>query len=397
MTAVPAPLRVAQLVETLDAGGAEALAVDIAGALSARGHDSHLLVARGDGPFRARVSRDVRFHDLDRPRRDGGQAFRVAYFLGTCRRLEAHLRAHRVEVLQTHLPKANFLGLVMAWRGVCRVYPTVHNNREFDYGDQAGALRRAARREGYRRLVAACPAVIAVSGQVRESIAEQLSLPAARRERIVVVPNGVRQVAAPAAGERARLREALGVAPDQVLVVGAGRLTRQKNFARLVEALALLGEGAPGWRCVIAGEGELRPALEAQVAAAGLQGRVTLAGLVEDLPSLLGAADIFCLPSLFEGLPLVLLEAMGAGLPVAAFAIDGVTDVVADGAQARLAAPDDAAALAGVLRALLADAGERRRLGEAARREVEARHGFAAVIDRLESLYRGQAAAAADR
>jgi len=336
---------VAQLVETLDAGGAEALAVDIAGALAARGHDAHLLVARGDGPFRSRVAREVRFHDLDRPRRDGNQAFRIAYFLGTCRRLEAHLRANRVEVLQTHLPKANFLGLVMAWRGVCRVLPTVHNNREFDYGDKAGPLRRAARREGYRRLLAACPAVIAVSDQVRDSLAAQLSLSATRRDRIVVVPNGVRPVAPQGPEERARRRAALGVTEDQVLVVGAGRLTRQKNFARLVEALALLGAGAPDWRCVIAGDGELRADLEARIAAAGLAGRVRLPGLVDDLPGLLAAADVFCLPSLFEGLPLVLLEAMAAGLPTAAFAIDGVTDVVAEGAQARLAAPDDAAAL----------------------------------------------------
>jgi glycosyltransferase involved in cell wall biosynthesis len=387
VTGIHAPLRVAQLIEAMDAGGAEALAVDIAGALAARGHVSHLIVARGDGPFRSRVAAGVAFHDLDRPRNDGNQAFRLAYFLGTCRRLDAHLRAHRIEVLQTHLPKANFLGLAMAWRGVCRVYPTVHNNREFDYGDSAGPLRRAARREAYRRMLSGCRAVIAVSDQVRESLAQQLAVPPARRGRIVVVPNGVRLPHRPDDATRSRWRAEQGVAADQVLVVGAGRLTRQKNFSRLVEALALLGPNTPDWRCVIAGEGELKSALEAQVAAAGLAGRITLPGLVENLPSLLAAADVFCLPSLFEGLPLVLLEAMGAGLPTAAFAIDGVTDVVADGVHARLASADDAASLAAALGALLADTGERRRLGEAARRAAEAKHGFATVVDRLEGIY----------
>lgn len=387
MTGTAEPMRVAQLVESLDAGGAEALAVDIAAALAERGHRSHLVVARSDGPFRARVPSAVHLHDMVRPRTDGSQVGRIAYFLETCRRLEVYLRAQRIEVLQTHLPKANFLGLVMAWRGVCRVHPTVHNNREFDYGDDAGPVRRAVRREAYRRMLGYCSSVIAVSDQVRDSLVQQLAVPASRQDRIVVVPNGVRLTDPPDAASRTQRRSELGVAANQVLVIGAGRLVRQKNFARLVEALGQLGPAVPDWHCVIAGEGELRSALEAQVVAAGLSDRISLPGLVEDLPSLLLAADVFCLPSLFEGLPLVLLEAMGAGLPTAAFAIDGVTDVVADGVHARLATADDAASLAAALGALLADAGERRRLGEAARRVVEAKHGFAAVVDRLERIY----------
>ena len=78
---------------------------------------------------------------------------------------------------------------------------------------------------------------------------------------------------------------------------------------------------------------------------------------------------------------------MGAGLPTVAFGIDGVTDVVADGAHARLAAPDDAASLAAALAALLGDGAERRRLGAAAREAARAKHGFEAVVDRLEDIY----------
>jgi glycosyltransferase involved in cell wall biosynthesis len=381
-------MRIAQLVEALDAGGAEALAVDIAGALAARGHDSHLVVARGDGPFLNRLSPTVAFHDLKRPRRDGNQAYRILYFLETCRRLESLLRAHRIEVLQTHLPKANFLGLVMAWRGVCRVYPTVHNNREFDYGDDAGNLKRALRRFGYRRMLKTCQGVIAVSEQVRDSLADQLGTSASQKARILVVPNGVHVVAPVSTTERARLRASLGVTDRQVLIVGAGRLTRQKNFARLIEALGLLKPAGTDWRCIIAGDGELRAEYEAQIAAAALGRHVRLIGLCGDVPGLFAAADIFCLPSLFEGLPLVLLEAMGAGLPTVAFEIDGVTDVVSEGIQARLAAPDDAGSLARALTALLVDAPQRQRLGAAARARVEERHAFDTLLNRLESAYR---------
>ncbi len=388
MTAGRKVLRVAQLVERLDAGGAEALAVDIAGALAGRGHESHLVVASEAGPFRARVAPDVVFHTLDRPRRDGGQAYRLLYFAETCRRLETWLRARRIEVLQTHLPKANFLGLAMAWRGVCRVYPTVHNNREFDYGDNAGRVKRRLRRAAYRQMLGRCSAVIAVSEQVKSSLATELGLPPGGGQAIRVVRNGVR-VAAPATGvERAAARARWGIAEGQTLVVGVGRLTGQKNFAALVAALGRLDRGRGDWRCIIAGDGELKAELVALVGASDLQDRIRLPGLVDDVPGLLAAADVFCLPSSYEGLPLVLLEAMGRGLPVVAFAIDGVTDVVTDGRQARLATPGDIEGLAGALGTLMDDAPGRCALGAAARELVLSRYDFEDVVSNLETVYR---------
>lgn len=388
MNRTPAPLRVAQLVETLESGGAEALAVDIAGALAARGHVSHLIVANGDGAFRQRVAPDVHFRDLERPRRDGNQVYRILYFLETCRRLEALLRSQRIDVVQTHLPKANFLGLAMGWRGVCRVFSTTHNNREFDYGDRAGPLKRRLRRAGYRRMLVHCRGMIAVSGQVKKSLGEQLNLSAADEARIHVVPNGVKLPGPRSGGERRAARAAWGVQDDEILIVGVGRLTPQKNFGALLDALSRLSSRCGRWRCIIAGEGELRPELERQLAETGCGDRVRLAGLVAEVPALLGAADVFCLPSRFEGLPLVLLEAMGSGLPTAAFAIDGVTDVVADGVHARLVRPDDIDGLSAALGALIDDESLRTRLGSAARELVASRYGFDAMIDQLEKVYR---------
>lgn len=383
-----APLRIAQLVETLESGGAEALAVDIAGALAARGHASHLIVAKGDGVFRGRVATGVRLCDLDRPRRDGNQALRVFYFLETCRRLEAMLRALRIDVMQTHLPKANFLGLAMASRRACRVFATTHNNREFDYGDGAGRLKRRLRREGYRQMLTRCDGMIAVSDQVGKSLAGQLRLSPADAGRIRVVPNGVKLPSVRSASARQAARVAWGVGDEEVLVVGVGRLTRQKNFGVLVDALSRLAGPDARWRCVIAGEGELRPDLERRLADAGCGDRIRLAGLVADVPGLLAAADVFCLPSLYEGLPLVLLEAMGAGLPTAAFAIAGVTDVVADGTHARLVPPGDVTGLSAALGALIDDPAARSRMGRAARDLVATRYSFDGMISRLEDLYR---------
>lgn len=389
MTESRAKLRVAQLVEELSVGGAESLAVNIAEALARRGHDSHLIVVRNEGPLSGRVSVDLRFHDLQRPRCHGGQVARVGAFLATSRQLHRTLARERIDVLQTHLPMANFLGLTAAWRGMCRAFPTVHNNREFDYGDSAGPARRALRRQGYRFMVQSCTGVIAVSDLVRTSLADQLGLRDAAMNRISVVRNGVRIPEPAADRERVAARERWAVSPDEVLIVAVGRLTRQKNFGALVEALTHLDQGAVPWRCVIAGEGDLRQELTSQIAERNLADRIVLAGLVTAVDELLVAADVFCLPSIFEGLPLVLLEAMAQGLPVVAFAIDGVTDVVVDGVQARLVASGDVDNLALALGTLAGDANMRRALGESGRRTVRERFDFEGTIDAIEALYHG--------
>lgn len=387
MSAAPATPRVAQLVEVLESGGAEALAVDIANELAVRGRDARMIILKGGGRFQERLAPAVRLHDLRRPRRDGGQAGRIVYFLETARRLEALIRREHIGIVQCHLPKANFLGLMLAMRRSCRVLVTVHNNREFDYGDGAGPLKQRLRRAGYRAMLQRCDALVAVSDQVRVSLLAELRAPAAAGERIVVVPNGVKVPPVPTPEERRAARRAWAVGDDEVLLVGVGRLTVQKDFATLLRALAHLPPDVPAWRCVIAGEGERRADLEVLVSALGLAGRVRLAGLVPDVAGLLRGADAFCLPSRYEGLPLVLLEAMAAGLPVVAFAIPGVAEIVTDGVHARLAAAGDEGALARVLADLLADESLRASLGAAGRQLVSDHYGFDRMVGQLEALY----------
>jgi glycosyltransferase involved in cell wall biosynthesis len=107
----------------------------------------------------------------------------------------------------------------------------------------------------------------------------------------------------------------------------------------------------------------------------------------------LSGADVFCLPSRFEGLPLALLEALAAGLPVCATRIDGVADVVVDGSEAVLVAPDDHGELADGLRRLLGDPVLRQRLGGAGRELACSRYRFDRMMDSLEALYRADGVA----
>lgn len=374
-------MRVAQLVETLNVGGAQRLVVEIAHARAEAGDDSHIIVLAGTGPFSEIVSSRVTVHYLGL-----GHVSRRS-LLTSLRRLDRLIERLGIEVLQTHLPGANYLGLYLAWRGRCRVFPTIHNTREFDYGEADSSLRGYLRRLAYRRLLVHGQAMIAVSEPVKAAMIRELGLEGSWCDRIVAVPNGTVVPPRLSAEEQATVKREFGVNPSATLVVGVGRLSAQKNFGDLIAALEALAGEDLDWHCLIAGEGELENELGRAIAAAGLEQRMELAGRVADVPRLFGAADIFCLPSLWEGLPLALLEALAAGLPVVAYDIDGVADVVTDGAEALLAPAASRDELALNLRRLLADPGRRQAMGQAGRDLVHREFSLEKVSRQLGTLY----------
>ena len=174
------------------------------------------------------------------------------------------------------------------------------------------------------------------------------------------------------------------------MIGNVAALTGHKDHATLVEALALVRPLVPEVRLVIAGEGELRPALEAQVRARGLGDRVVFAGFRRDLDRLLPAFSVFCLSSRLEGLGTSLLDAMAFGVPVVATAAGGIPEAVEDGVTGRLAPPRDPGALAGALADVLGDEARRRAFGAAGRRRFlerfTAEHMVAQTLAVLEEL-----------
>jgi glycosyltransferase involved in cell wall biosynthesis len=165
------------------------------------------------------------------------------------------------------------------------------------------------------------------------------------------------------------------VAADELVVASVGRFEPQKNPLGLIAAFARAAAGRPAMLLVMAGEGSL---LETSRALAGKLGaRVSFPGLIERVPEMLAACDIFALASHWEGAPMAVIEAMAAGLPVVATAVGGVPELVVDGVTGLLTPPGDAAALVAALTALAGDPQRRRRLGaagglRAARFEVSA-------------------------
>lgn len=266
------------------------------------------------------------------------------------------LRAERPSIFHAHLswPLACKYGLVASvLTRVPAVVATAH--LYFD-------LRHRRLLHAQPRLIAACvDRYLAVSRAVADQLIGDFGIPASK---VQIVQNGV-SIARFSRPANAALRAefVLGTSPVVLMV---GRLEKQKGQRYLIEAATQIQEA----RFIFVGEGPDRAALEAQAQALGVGERVAFLGHREDIPDLLACCDLFVLPSLYEGLPLAILEAMAAGKPVIASDIRGNDEVVINGETGLLVPDADSTALAGAIRAVLSDHAFAQRLAEAGRARV---------------------------
>lgn len=229
---------------------------------------------------------------------------------------------------------------------------------------------------------------VAISAQARFDLL-RMAVP---EKRIAEVPNGVdmsRFHPLPEE-ERRRLRAALGLAPEDVLLCTATRLMPHKRVDLLLDAFTAAAARQPHARLWILGDGPEEGALRAHVAASPARERVRFAGYVHgaEMVRTLQAADAFTLLSQWEGLSNALLEAMACGLPPVVTEVSGTADVVRRGENGLLVPPDDASAAEAALEQVLADAGLRARLGAAATGTIRERYSLDVTVDRLTALYR---------
>jgi glycosyltransferase involved in cell wall biosynthesis len=193
----------------------------------------------------------------------------------------------------------------------------------------------------------------------------------------IVIPNGVATVAG-----------AGGAGPAAPTVLYAGRLRARKAPIVLIRAFARVVERLPAARLVIAGDGDERAGVEREIARLGLGENVELLGAVSraEVARRLGEVTLFCLPSIYEGLPLAILEAMAAGVPVVTTAVSGHPDAIVDGESGWLVPAEDSAALASALIHALTDPAEARRRAAAARARFAERFEIGVVARRYVEL-----------
>jgi starch synthase (maltosyl-transferring) len=202
-----------------------------------------------------------------------------------------------------------------------------------------------------------------------------------------VVPNGV----PPAGGDAAGVRAEFNIDEQDSVLLAVGTLERHKGHRVLLEALARLdSEGlSTSWKLIIAGGrgGDQHQSLLEYIRAEGLAERVHVVLNRNDIADLLALADVFVMPSLWEGLPIAALEAMVARKAIVASAIAGIPEAIVDGQEGLLVPPGEVAPLAEALRVVLADPARRGALGEAAAARANRDFTVAVMADRYEALY----------
>ncbi len=270
------------------------------------------------------------------------------------------LRRERFDLIHTHSTKAGLVGRLAAGAaGGAAVVFTAH-----------GWAFTEGRRRWQRRLLALmerlaarfCTAIICVSEHDRR-LAVQFRV--APPERLIVIHNGIDpQPFLQADGSR--VRRELGLREEEPVLAFIGRLTPQKDPLTLLQALRALPRGT----ALMVGDGPLRSQAERFVKRNGLCGRVIFTGARTDIPDLLAASDLFILSSRWEGLPLVIIEAMMAARPVVATCVGGVPELVEEGVNGFLVRPGDPQALAEAIARLLKDPGMRRRFGLAGQQKA---------------------------
>jgi glycosyltransferase involved in cell wall biosynthesis len=220
---------------------------------------------------------------------------------------------------------------------------------------------------------------IAVSHDLARRLRQTLRFPS---RKVCVVHNGI-PLAPFDRPASAALRTVLGGEVGRPLVLTLARMNEQKGHEYLLEAAALVPEG----RFVLAGDGPCRVLLEAQARALDLDERVVFLGHRQDVPELLASCDLFVLPSLFEGLPLSILEAMATAKPVIATAVGGTAEAVLHGETGLLVPPADPAALAAAIRTVLSDPLLAQRLATAGRARVRQEFAAETMVQRVTDIY----------
>lgn len=380
------PLRTLHVFEPPDGGVPEHVNL-LAEALAERGHGVAVAARADAAPRAALAARGIPFLPIELT----GRFPDPVSDLRAVRRLAASMRGGRFDLVHAHGQKAGIVARVASRR--CGL-PAVYTPHSFVYRTQlvrprrSGRLRFLVGRALERRLARSTATIVAVAEDERRVAISDAIAPAAR---VVVVHPGVRR---PEGREPdARLLEFRDEGPLLGFVAG---LRDQKGLPDLLEALTVLARAGEPVRFAIVGNGPLRDEVAARVAAPPLTGSTLLLDFESDPYRYLDGLDAFVLPSLWEGLPMAVLEAMASGLPVLATAVNGTPEAVEDGVTGYLVPPGDPSALAARLRELAADATLRQRMGTAALRRAETEFGVDQMVERLISIYRAALACAAN-
>jgi len=360
-------VKVLQLISSGGYYGAENMLLNLCASQEQSGCQNSLLIF-----YNVHVP-NVEFYERARRR---GLSVRMVHCKGRAdwravRQIEEYIQEDAVDLVHTHGYKADLYGYLAAWRCHKPVVATCHN---WVGGTAALGIYNHLDRMVLKKF----NALAAVS----DAVAHRLLAFGVPAEKIKTIANGIDV----AAFERAQSLPLLKAEGSMVVGVVA-RLDLQKGFEYLLRAARTLCKTFQGLQIVIAGEGPDRDKIEDMIQQYGLQSNVVLAGQQSNMPSVYAAMDIFVLPSLNEGLPMTVLEAMAASKPVIATRVGAIGSVIQDGENGLLVAPKDPEGLQNAIAGLLSDPERRRRLGDQAHAWVSQNYTSEAMALKYRDMY----------
>ena len=373
------PVRVLHVITRLELGGAQGNTLHTVATLDRAFFSPGRAWGPGDRlDERARALADVALFEVPALVRQPAPA----KDLGAFRALGRIIRTWRPSIVHTHSSKAGILGRAAAH--LERVPAVVHSVHGFGFTPLQPAPLRGLFLALERMAGRWTDAFVVVAARHRELGAALGVLDPARTR---VIRSGIDLAAFREASGGAALRRRLGIPEAAPLVVQVGNLKPQKAPLDFVRTAAAVSRRIPDARFLVAGDGPLRSDAERLAEHLGLGGRLVMPGWIEDVPAVLDAADVAVLTSRHEGLPRAVVEALAAGVPVVATAVDGTPEVVRHGENGFLAPPGDVEALAAGVVRLLEDRTLRQRMGAAAPRNLEA-FDIDRMVREQEALYR---------
>lgn len=359
--------KILHMIETSGPGGAENMFLSMLDTLDPVRYENHVLLLKEGW-----LSRKV--EDL------GIRPFIVAQNgtldTGWIKKVKKRILETGMEHLHCHEFAMNSYGAILSRMTGIPGVATVHGKNY--YGDKL--QRRLLYRFASRQLE-----MVAVSADIADYLVLRVGV---KRDRIHIIANGIETERHAFSSEvRKKARQELGIGDDECLIGAVGNLYEVKGHRYLVEAFSGIQDRVANARLVIAGRGREEAALLDLIRRSGLQDRVSLLGFREDVPALLQAMDIFVMPSISEGLPLSVLEAMASRTPVIATSVGGLPQLIDHGKTGLLVPSRDAVALRQALLSFLEKQSLMENIARRAESMVRGKYSIASMIFAYEELY----------
>ena len=346
------------VIPSLEQGGGQKFVMDLANGIDKTRFQVKVLVyyACSDSIF----DRFAKEHGIDTVYLNKTPGLQISFF----EKVRAVVREYAPDVIHTHLD--SMLYLLPAYKRKQVKLHTVHTLAEKETNGLQGVVRFLA-----YKICGVVP--VGISDTVADSIAREHKI---KRDKVPVVYNGV----------DCKRYDIPRIKSDKIRFVTVGTIYSVKNYSFLVDCFAEVAREIDNVTLTIVGDGVLRGEIEEQIQKTGVSDKVRVTGVVSDVENYLADADVYVASSIFEGLPISMLEAMSAGLPVISTKVGGVPDIIKDGENGILVASGDKEGYVQALRSLINDPSKLRAYSERAK-ALSQKYDEKITVEGYERLY----------